>query len=108
MIAVELRSTFDNLRYRWEHTDDWTAAELAIARHAEAVRIHPFVDGNGRSTRLLADLVLLTVSPDDEPAVVFDWDLDRSFYIPALRRFDQTRNPAELAELVALQLVDSD
>jgi fido (protein-threonine AMPylation protein) len=23
-IAVELRNSFDDIRYRWEHTDDWT------------------------------------------------------------------------------------
>ncbi len=108
LIAVELRATLENLHYRWEHTDDWTAAELAMATHAEAVRIHPFVDGNGRSTRLLADLVLLTATPDDEPAAVFDWDLDKNLYIPALRRFDQTRDPTELAAMVELLLVKGD
>ena len=34
-IAVELRSALDNIRYRWEHTDDWTARELGLATHAE-------------------------------------------------------------------------
>ncbi|KZM77082.1 Fic family protein [Cellulosimicrobium sp. I38E] len=106
MIAVELRSTLENLRYRWEHAPDWTVKQLAIATHAEAVRIHPFVDGNGRSTRLLADLVLLAATPDDEPAVVFDWDLDKTLYIPALRRFDQARDPSELADLVGLVAVE--
>lgn len=58
-VAVELRAPMDTIRYRWEHTSDWTARELGIVAHAEAVRIHPFVDGNGRSTRLLADLVFV-------------------------------------------------
>lgn len=107
MIAVELRATFDSLLYRWEHAGDWTAVHLALATHAEAARIHPFVDGNGRSTRLLADLVLLAATPDDEPAAVFDWDLDKSRYISALRRFDQTRDPRELADLVDVMLVDN-
>lgn len=108
MIAVELRSTLENLLYRWEHTSDWTAKQLAMATHAEAVRIHPFVDGNGRSTRLLADLVLLAATPDDEPAVVLDWDLDKSLYIPALRRFDQARDPSELADLADQVAVEDD
>ncbi|CAG7844909.1 hypothetical protein USB125703_01161 [Pseudoclavibacter triregionum] len=34
-IAVELRGSLDNIRYRWEHTDDWTARELGIAVHAD-------------------------------------------------------------------------
>lgn len=108
MIAVELRAAFETLLYRWEHTEDWTDTQLAIATHAEAVRIHPFVDGNGRSTRLLADLVLVAASPDDTPVVVFDWDVDKALYIPALRRFDQTRDPSELADLIGLLLVDAE
>ncbi|WP_251981929.1 Fic family protein [Mycobacterium tuberculosis] len=39
------------------HTDDWTGRQLGIVVHADLVRIHPFTDGNGRTTRLLADLV---------------------------------------------------
>jgi len=107
MIAVELRSTLENLRYRWEHTPDWTARQLALATHAEAVRTHPFVDGNGRSTRLLTDLVLLAATPDDEHAVVFDGDLDKALYIPALRRFDQTRDPGELATLIDVVAIEA-
>ena len=55
-IAVDLRTTMDNIRYRWGNTKDWTARELGIAAHAEGVRVHPFTDGNGRATRLHADL----------------------------------------------------
>lgn len=29
-IAVELRNSLDNIRYRWEHTDDWTPRELGV------------------------------------------------------------------------------
>jgi fido (protein-threonine AMPylation protein) len=39
-VAVELRASMDTIRYRWEHTSDWTARELGIVEHAEAVRIH--------------------------------------------------------------------
>lgn len=55
-IAMELRGSLDGITYRWRRTSDWTAHQLGIAVHAETVRIHPFIDGNGRSTRLLADL----------------------------------------------------
>jgi fido (protein-threonine AMPylation protein) len=48
-IAVELRSSLENIRYRWEHTDDWSPRQLGIAAHTEVVRIHPFTDGNWRS-----------------------------------------------------------
>jgi hypothetical protein len=42
-IAVELRNAFDKIRYRWDHTDDWTPHELGIATHAETVRVHPLL-----------------------------------------------------------------
>lgn len=60
-IAVDLRSALDSIAYRWEHTNDWTPWQLGIVVHAETVRIHPFVDGNGRTTRFLADLVFAAV-----------------------------------------------
>src|SRR5690606_30154507 len=46
-IGMELRSTLDTIRYRWQMTDDWSAREVGIAAHAEVVRAHPFTDGNG-------------------------------------------------------------
>ncbi|MBO0879379.1 MAG: Fic family protein [Mycobacterium sp.] len=45
--------------YRWQHTSDWRLRQLGIAGHAETVRIHPFTNGNGCSTRLLAGLVFM-------------------------------------------------
>ncbi|MGK2882612.1 MAG: Fic family protein [Mycobacterium sp.] len=47
--------------YRWEHTDDWTPRQLGLVVHAETVRIHPFTDGNGRTTRILTDVVFAAV-----------------------------------------------
>lgn len=48
-IAVEMRNALDNLSYQWEHETGIDARMLGIAAHATLVRIHPFVDGNGRS-----------------------------------------------------------
>jgi fido (protein-threonine AMPylation protein) len=105
-IAMETRASFDTLRYRWEHTDDWTAAQLGIAAHADLVRIHPFVDGNGRSTRLLADLVFLAAQDAAEPPAVYDWDVDKQLYVEALRRYDRRRDPTELAALIGTRLIE--
>lgn len=100
-ISVQLRSGLESIRYRWENTADWTAHVLGLAVHAETTRIHPFVDGNGRSTRLLADLVLLVAQPAQEPAALYDWDLpDKRAYIEALRHYDSSRDPGELAAIV--------
>lgn len=82
-VAVELRNAFDNIRYRWEQTDDWTPRELGIVTHAETVRIHPFADGNGRTTRLLADLVFITAQ--DPAECQYDWDVNKERYIDAPR-----------------------
>ena len=103
-IAVELRSALDNIRYRWEHTDDWTARELGLATHAETVRVHPFTDGNGRTTRLLADLVFIAAQ---EPAEFqYNWDLDKRRYIELLRSFDTHRDARELAAFVGVQPIE--
>ncbi len=101
-IAVELRGSLENVLWRWDNTDDWTARELGIAVHAETVRIHPFVDGNGRSTRLLADLVFLAAQGVDDAAAVYDWDLDKVEYVDLLRQFDRHRDPSDLARLVGI------
>ncbi|GAB3195892.1 hypothetical protein GCM10027062_03840 [Nocardioides hungaricus] len=97
-IAVQLRSEMDNLRYRWEEVHDLDPKSLGLLAHVEVVRIHPFVDGNGRVTRLLADVVLAAAATGD--AVRFDWDIDRPAYIDALVHYDNGRDLTPLAELV--------
>jgi fido (protein-threonine AMPylation protein) len=98
-IAAELRASLENARYRWQHTEDWTARELGIAVHAETVRIHPFVDGNGRATRLLADLAFLAAQ-GEELLESYDWAVDKGRYIALLREYDRTRDPQPLAAFI--------
>jgi len=105
-VAVELRNSLDTIRYRWEHTTDWTARELGIAVHAEAVRVHPFTDGNGRTTRLLADLVY-TAAQDPDPLRQYDWNVDKRRYIALLRGYDRHRNVAELAKFIPVRSVNA-
>jgi fido (protein-threonine AMPylation protein) len=104
-ISVELRSSLQTIAYRWEHTDDWTAREFGIAVHADAVRIHPFVDGNGRSTRLLANLVFVAAQESDESLLIYDWDVEKRPYVDLLRTYDRTRDPAALAAFIPVTLV---
>jgi fido (protein-threonine AMPylation protein) len=101
-IAVQLRSSLDTFRYRWEHTDDWSPRQLGIAAHAETVRIHPFTDGNGRTTRLLADLVFVAAQ-NGETLEQYDWDLDKVRYITLLREYDGHRDARDLAAFIAVQ-----
>lgn len=73
--------------------------------HAETVRIHPFVDGNGRATRLLADLVY--IAAQDPVVFQYDWNIDKARYVELLRGFDLHRNADELAVFVGVQAIDS-
>lgn len=103
-IAVELRNALDAIAYRWDHTDDWTPRQLGIVVHAETVRVHPFVDGNGRTTRFLADLVFAAVQ--DPTEVQYEWDLDKTRYIELLRAYDRNRDVANLAAFVGVHRIE--
>jgi len=95
-ISVDLRNSLNTIRYRWENNDDWTPHELGVAAHAETVRIHPFVDGNGRTTRFLADLVF-AAAQDSDSVMQYDWSVDKATYISLLRRYDANRDVTGLA-----------
>jgi fido (protein-threonine AMPylation protein) len=98
-IAVDLRNSLGTILYRWENTGDWTPYELGIVAHAETVRIHPFVDGNGRTTRLLAD-ILFVAAQDSDPVFQYDWNVDKRSYINLLRRYDADRDVTDLTRLL--------
>jgi len=79
---------------------DWfnsqEAAEIdpvleAGVTHYELVRIHPFVDGNGRTARVMASLVLFKRSFDIKRFFTLDdyYDHDRRAYYEALKSVDQ-------------------
>jgi len=64
--------------------------EAGIA-HYEFVRIHPFVDGNGRTARVLATLILYHRGFDTKQFFCLDdyYDSDRPAYYGALQSVDQ-------------------
>lgn len=105
MVAVEVRGTLDNLYYRWKHANNLTARALGIEAHASLVRIHPFADGNGRVTRLLADLLFLAAQTDELQPSLYDWDVDKAEYISHLREYDRSRDSSELAEWIPVRPV---
>jgi fido (protein-threonine AMPylation protein) len=76
------------------------AVHVAVWAHAEVVRIHPFLDGNGRSSRLLMNAILvgLGLSPVAVEAV-------KQEYNEALNHYFRTKELQVLIDLV-LQLVD--
>lgn len=69
-------------------------------RHADVVRIHPFVDGNGRTTRLLADLVHYAAQSPSETLLTYDWSIDKKSYVTLLHDYDQTRDASRLAAFI--------
>ncbi len=101
-VAIELRQSLDSLKYRWEHNRDWSARALGIAVHADTVRIHPFADGSGRTTRLLAELVYLATQDTPTPAR-YSWLVEKVAYIDLLRRYDQNRDPLPLAAFIPVE-----
>lgn len=63
---------------------------VAGMTHYEFVRIHPFVDGNGRTARALATLILVTRGFDIKRFFTLDdyYDSDRRQYYSALKSID--------------------
>jgi len=66
---------------------------LSGISHYEFVRIHPFVDGNGRTARALATLILYLKGFDTKRFFALDdyYNEDRGRYYAALQTVDQKR-----------------
>lgn len=82
---------------------DHTPIGEAVARlHAAFERIHPFYDGNGRTGRLLTNLMLVRLG---YPPVIIQ-KRERSSYLTALDRADRG-DPGPLGELFARAILDN-
>lgn len=75
--------------------------ELA-ALHRRFEQIHPFLDGNGRTGRLLLNLIL--VRHGYPPAIIFK--RDRAAYLLALDRSDRG-DPGQLGEMIARSILEN-
>ena len=75
----------------------------AVARaHSQFERIHPFLDGNGRTGRLVVNLVLVRLGY--APAIIYKQD--RSRYLKALRSAD-SGDAGSLGEMLARAALDN-
>jgi fido (protein-threonine AMPylation protein) len=70
--------------------------------HARLEKIHPFRDGNGRTGRLVINLLL--VRRGYPPAIIYNRERPR--YIAALNRADRDGDVGALAELIARSVND--
>jgi Fic-DOC domain mobile mystery protein B len=98
-IPAELRLLLEDARV-WVEASSWPADEIAVRFHHRLVSIHPFPNGNGRHSRLMADLLAMKLG---RPR--FSWGRRslseagemRRGYIEALRAADRH----DLSALVA-------
>jgi Fic-DOC domain mobile mystery protein B len=89
-IPVELRQLLDDAR-AWIDLESYPIDEIAMRLHHRLVQIHPFPNGNGRHSRLMADLLVMR-----KGAERFTWGRDslhragdmRAHCIEALRAAD--------------------
>lgn len=78
----------------WLNSDDSSKLNPVVVAgisHYEFVRIHPFVDGNGRTARALATLILYLKEFDIKKFFVLDdyYDSDRMAYYSVLKSVEQ-------------------
>ncbi len=76
--------------------------ERLAAIHADFERIHPFLDGNGRTGRLALNLLLVRLGYP--PAIIYKGERRR--YLNALRRADQG-DSGPLGEFIARAILDN-
>lgn len=83
------------LTWYYEHQHTMPIPELAAYVHYKFVCIHPFIDGNGRTSRLLMNLVLM--QNGYPPAVILN--IDRKKYYRVLKLADLDK-PQEFVNFI--------
>jgi Fic-DOC domain mobile mystery protein B len=90
-IPVALRILLDDTR-AWIEFKSYPRDEIAVRFHHRLVQIHPFPNGNGRHSRLMADLLVMRLGAER-----FSWGREslgdagsvRGRYIQALKACDR-------------------
>lgn len=79
-IGTEVAQLLDDVRY-WIEQASYPRDEIAVRLHHRLVAIHPFANGNGRHSRLMADLLVERLG-----GVAFSWGSGSLADTGALRR----------------------
>ncbi|SNR43532.1 mobile mystery protein B [Lutibacter agarilyticus] len=90
-IGIELKNLIDDTKY-WIENKTYLPEEIAIRFKHRIVAIHCFPNGNGRHSRMMADIIMESVFGKE----IFSWyksnmvkaDETRKSYIAALREAD--------------------
>jgi Fic family protein len=87
--SSEIKLRMDEL-LRWlkENPDELTPVELAAVFHHRFVQTHPFTEGNGRTARLLMNLILMK---NGYPFITAVQNQDRTKYLSTLMEADSGR-----------------
>jgi Fic family protein len=86
-------------RFYEENKESMHPAELAAEMHERLVNIHPFIDGNGRTSRLIMNLFLLKAG---FPLTIISSDeKNRNIYFDALNQARDESNPEAFKIFIA-------
>ena len=101
LVGTELKKLVDDLEY-WKKNKSFDVIEIASRLHHRAVQIHPFKDGNGRWSRMLANIYLKqnALEPTKwNENLLSKENLHRDEYISALKK----ANKMDYKDLIKLQ-----
>ena len=101
LVSTELKKLVDDLEY-WHTNKTFDTIEIASRLHHRAVQIHPFKNGNGRWSRMLANIYLkqngLNPTKWNENLLSKE-NPHRDDYIKSLKKADNN----DYSELIKLQ-----
>ena len=106
LISTELKKLVDDIEY-WHKHKTFNTIEIATRIHHRAVQIHPFQNGNGRWSRMLANIYL---RQNGLMPVRWQEDLlakenpNRTAYIQALKKADN----GEYTNLITMHKITYD
>jgi len=90
LVSTEMKKLVDDVAF-WEENKSFDVIETASRIHHRAVQIHPFLNGNGRWSRMLANIYLKQKGLEPtkwNENLLSKVNLHRDDYIKALKKAD--------------------